>query len=346
MPGYQDLVSYIRDPLAPGVIPAIWDFAPCHASLVGGIEDLRRYYLCAEYKADVQERLKAAFPTALILPGTWPDLGVIVEASAFGGRIVWPAWGAPNILPSLSEIRQIDRLRPPVPEEAGLLPLYIAQLLEMRKYLKSRGSDVDPVISSMGPTEIAGLILGYEPFYLNLHLDPVRIHALLDLLTEFIVGWLRLQAKTMGEVQLLIVGDHVPHQVCPEHVEEFILPRMRAIFQSFPGLVKLYHNEGFHSVRHIELMQRVGFDIWHFGSDQHQLNDLYPQLDQGICLFGGLNPHGVLRTGTPEQVREESLTCLKEARGRKLLLSSGTGTTPDVPAENVMTMVQSARLGS
>ena len=77
------------------------------------------------------------------------------------------------------------------------------------------------------------------------------------------------------------------------------MPFIKSIFEEFPNAVKLYHNEEFHSDKHIALMQQTGFDIWHFGSDKHAMNQLYPILGERICLFGGLDPHGVLRTGTP-----------------------------------------------
>jgi len=44
--------------------------------------------------------------------------------------------------------------------------------------------------------------------------------------------------------------------------------------------------------------------------------------------------------GSTEEVRLETLACLDAARGRKLLLSSGTGTTPDVIPENMKMMVK------
>ena len=339
MADYRDLVSLVRDPVPRGPIPAIWDYAPCHASLVGGLGDMRRYYFDVEAKIALQERVKERFPEALILPGIWPDLGVVIEASAFGGRLRWSRQGAPHIYPSVTDVGGVDRLVLPNPEEDGLLPLYLMQMKEMRRRLGGRGREPARVAVSMGPSEIAGLVLGYELFYLSLYQDPDTLGRFLDLLTEFIIGWLHRQEKTHGPAELVIIGDHVPHQVSPAHVEAFILPRMRAIYDEFPHSVRMYHNEGFHGPEHVKLVERFGCEVWHFGSDRHALDELYGVLDKGMCLFGGLNPLGVLRSGTPEEVARETLACVGAARGRRLLLSSGTGTTPDVPPENVLAMV-------
>lgn len=342
MPDFQDLTSMIRGPIPERPLVAIWDYAPCHASLVGGIPDMRRYYLDVEEKLSVQLRLKQRFPEVLILPGVWPDLGVVIETSAFGGQITWFENSAPYIAPSVSDLTRIDQLKVPDPSNMGLMPLYLVQMKQMQDRLAARKEEMEKLVISMGPAEIAGLILGYDRYFLGLYDDPKRIITLMECLTELIIKWLHVQEEANGQAELLILGEHVPSQVNPDQMESFILPYIKAIFDEFPYAVKLYHNEGFHTDRHIALIQRFGFDIWHFGSDQHELARLYPLLDKNICLFGGLNPHGVLRKGKPEEVSRETEACLNAACGRRLILSSGTGTTPDVPPENVAAMVRTA----
>ena len=123
----------------------------------------------------------------------------------------------------------------------------------------------------------------------------------MEIVTDFILRWLHFQESLIGEAELLIVADHVPNQVNPGHMKEFILPYMKAIYGDFPRAVKLYHNEGLHSPAHIDLIQRFGFDIWHFGSDQHTLEQIYPLLDEKIVPFGGLNPHGNPSKGIPRR---------------------------------------------
>jgi len=334
-----DMLSLVRDPTPRRPLPAIWDFAPCHASLVGGIPDLRRYYLDVNEKLSRQLQLADRFPEALVLPGVWPDLGVVVEASAFGGRVTWFSDGAPYVSPSLAQVADIDRLKPPNPEDSGLMPLYLVQAEEMQRGLRDRGREMERIVITMGPAEVAGLLLGYERYFLGMYDDPNRIRTLMEMLTEFIIRWLRAQETVLGSADLLILGDHVPSQVNPELVACLISPFIAAVFAAFPHAVKMYHNEGRHSDLHISLVQEFGFDVWHFGSDQHGLTELFSLLDERLVLFGGLDPHGVLRKGTPDEVALETRRCLRAARGRRLLLSSGTGTTPDVPPENVKAMV-------
>jgi uroporphyrinogen-III decarboxylase len=69
--------------------------------------------------------------------------------------------------------------------------------------------------------------------------------------------------------------------------------------------------------------------------------DRMPSFD-ALVPFGGINPHGPMRHGTPEQVRAETKAALKAAEGKRILLSTGTGTTPETTLQNVRAMVEAA----
>jgi hypothetical protein len=79
----QDLIRLVQGPVPKKPLPAIWDYFPCHAGAVGGVDNFIDYYFDVEMKLHLQLKLIDLLPEALILPGVFPDLGVIVEASAF-----------------------------------------------------------------------------------------------------------------------------------------------------------------------------------------------------------------------------------------------------------------------
>jgi len=340
VPDYQDFYKLVRGsgPVRP--LPGFWAFAPCHAGVVGGIPDLPRYYFDVDEKIRLQLKLKELLPQTLVLPGVFPDFGVVAEVSAFGGQLVWLANGAPFVHPCLSGTPAIDSLRLPEPGRTGLTtPLLIQQRL-MKEKLEARGLELEKWALTMGPAEVAGLLLGYDKFYIGFYQDYRRIKLLIEMATEFIIAWLKRQGEIFGGAEVIMVADHVCNQVSPEHLEELILPSLRAIFQEFSGPITIYHNEGFHSDRHLELILDFGADVWHFGSDVHDLKELYARIGDRIVLFGGVNPHGAIRHGSPQEVRAETLAALEAARGRRILLSTGTGTTPEASLENVRAMVE------
>ncbi|HYB21245.1 MAG TPA: uroporphyrinogen decarboxylase family protein [Thermodesulfobacteriota bacterium] len=342
MPSYQDLIRFVRGPIPVKPIPAIWDFFPSHVRAVGGVPNFLNYYLDVDEKLRVQLKLQELLPDALILPGVFPDLGVIVEVSAFGGKIQWFEDGAPFIYSSIREVREIDSLKLPAAGLTGLTSLALVQRETMRRKLREKGQEIEKWGLSMGPAEVSGLLMGYDKFYFAMYDDPQRFSRLLEIVTEFIISWLKKQDEKYGGLEVFTLADHVPNQVKPEQTKEFFLPVIQAIFASFPKAVKIYHNEGFHSDQHIELLLNYGADVWHFGSDVHELSDLYSKIGDRIILFGGLNPHGAMRHGTPREVWVETRKVVQVAKGHKILLSTGTGTTPDATLENQRAMVQAA----
>jgi uroporphyrinogen-III decarboxylase len=193
---------------------------------------------------------------------------------------------------------------------------------------------------TMGPAEVSGLLLGYQNFYYGLYDDPERIKNLMEMVTELIVEWLHIQENAFGGLDVMCVADHVCNQVRPDQLVEFILPYEKAIFAEFPQVVKIYHNEGRHVDEQIPMVLDFGADIWHFGSDQHDISELYSKVGDKIVLFGGVDPHGAMRFGKPDGVRDETLKVLQASKHRRLLLSTGTGTTPETTLENQRAMIE------
>ena len=342
MPSYKNFIDAVRGPVPEKHLIAVWALPPNTAGVIGGIPDMIRYYFDVEERLQSEKKLKQLLPEALILPGYWPSLGVVVEASAFGGQVVWSHKSAPHIYPVFRDIIDIDSIKTPMPGEAGLTPLFLTQVEVMRQKLKPVGRDVDRLIKSMGPAEITGLLLGYENFFVSLYEEQSRLKQLMEMVTEFIIDWLHLQQSIIGEPELLQIADHVPSQVSPEHMEQFILPYLKAIYSEFPQPVNIYHNEGFHTDRHIDGVLQFGADVWHFGSDVHRLSDVFEKLGDTMVPFGGINPLGPMRYGTPEEVSAETKEVLAAAKGRRLILSTGTGTSPEVTLENMRAMIDTA----
>ena len=342
MADFADLRRLINGPFYQKPLPAIWNFLPSPVSAVGGVPSFLKYYFDVEEKMRLQLKLKEALPEALIIPGVFPDLGVVVEASAFGGQISWFEDGAPFISPMIRNTSDIDSLKAPRAGFTGLMPLVLAQREVMRRKLEEGGQRVEQWAFSMGPAEISGLLLGYEKFYFALYDDFGRLRKLMDLVTDFVLEWIRIQEKTCGDISVMAIADHVMSQVSPQLAREMIFPFLKSIFSTFPKAARIYHNEGFHSDEHIKLVLALGADIWHFGSDVHDLSDLYSKVGDQVVLFGGLDPHGVISAGSPEEVWEETRRVVRKAEGHRLVLSTGTGTTPETTLENQRAMVRAA----
>ena len=143
MPDYSDLINLVRGPQPEKPLPCIWDFFPCHAGAIGRVPNFLDYYLDVDQKLQLQLKLQDLMPEALILPGIFPDLGVIVEVSAFGGQIRWFEQGAPFIGEAIRNLKEIDALKMPATGLTGLMPLALNQREIMRRKLKEMGREME-----------------------------------------------------------------------------------------------------------------------------------------------------------------------------------------------------------
>jgi hypothetical protein len=115
MPDFKDLISLVRGPIPDKPLVAIWSLPPTTAGAVGGIPDMIRYYFDIDERLRIEMKLRKLLPEALILPGFWPSLGVVVEVSAFGGQVIWSHKDAPYISPPLRELKEADSRKAPQP---------------------------------------------------------------------------------------------------------------------------------------------------------------------------------------------------------------------------------------
>jgi uroporphyrinogen decarboxylase len=57
--------------------------------------------------------------------------------------------------------------------------------------------------------------------------------------------------------------------------------------------------------------------------------------------MGNLHPVNLLLNGTPEEIRQEALTCIEQGSpGGRFLLSSAGGLAPHTPLQNLQAMAE------
>ena len=233
---YDDLIDLVRGPETGNILPAIWGYAPCHFGAMGIFPDMVRYYFDVDMKLDCQLKLMTElFPDALILPGAFPDLGVVVEVSAFGGQLLRFDKGAPYMHPPVDDLKGTDKLKKPEAGKAGLTAIYLAQRRMMAEKIDRCGLEMDKFMMSMGPAEVARLLIGYEKFYLAMFDDPSRFKKLMEL--DFIIDWLKMQDLAEGGAEVTVLADHVPNLVAPDQLSELIIPYEKAVCEQFPDAI-------------------------------------------------------------------------------------------------------------
>ena len=164
-----------------------------------GIPDERAVeYWGRDYKKKLYAQLKTikafeSFPDVLIWPGVWADFGPAVETSALGCNIIFSDKASPFPEPVVKDLEAIDRLRIPDPKKDGLMPL----ALEAYSYMVKK---VPPELGerygygqwthALGPSDIAGLCMGYDKFLIGLYRYPDSIQRIMKIAAETTILWI------------------------------------------------------------------------------------------------------------------------------------------------------------
>ena len=321
----------------------LWDLAPWMPSMFN--VNIKEYYQNFDLKLETQLRLQETFPDALFFPGLHPDYGVTIEPSAFGGKIQWMENDAPFVHPSIETIKDIDKVKPIDPLNDGLMPVVLKEwrlLWEKvdRKVIEKYGY-LNGHALCMGPSESAGLMLGYDKMFMGYYEDPARINRLLSIVTEETIKWVKYQEQINGRLQKLFVIDHLSSQISPTHYKDFFHPYIKAIFDEFYYAdVRLWHNEG-RSQHVYNEIKNLGCNVYNFGADD--LAEIKNVIGDKICLMGNINGVKLAREYSVNKVSEIALECVKiGGKNGGFLLSGGGGLAPGTTVEKVQAIIDTS----
>ena len=118
--------------------------------------------------------------------------------------------------------------------------------------------------------------------------------------------------------------------------QEFAHPYLKAIFDAFPDMIKVYHNDA-NIAPFVDQLPETGLDVLNF-SHNLDIVEVAQKVGDRICLMGNIPPLDVLVRGDISEVKEAAIRCLNSVsdnRIRRFILSAGGGVSPDTPGENV-----------
>lgn len=300
------------------------------------------YYLSLESWLEANLMVYETYPHIVFLPGFWVEYGMAAEPSGFGCKINWYSGSTPTINPVLRSIDEVDALTLPDPERDGLMPFVLWWYRKIQGILKERGIAIR-MVAARGPLVTAAHLRGLTEFLLDLKMEPEKVKRLLALTTEAVIGWLRAQIHAVPTCEGIMVLDDVVGFLSRKDYEEFAHPYLKAIFDAFPDMIRVYHNDA-NILPFADLLPDTGLQVLNF-SHTISIKDLAEKTQGRICLMGNIPPLEILAQGTPEDVHRAASTCLEEARaldGVCLFLSAGGGVSPGTPGENVAVLEEIA----
>ncbi len=210
------------------------------------------------------------------------------------------------------------------------------------------------MVASHGPFQTACDLRGTEAFLMDMALDPDFAHALLDKITTVIEGLMRLAMQAGGKYfdMIELPGDdyagNVNTIVSPAMFRKFIEPRIerliKVVREHNPNTKVMLHSDG--------AVTKLLPDIISLGVDViHPLEPLpatdilsvKEQFGKQVALLGGIDISHAMPGAREDVIAETKLRISQLAPGGGYILAPSNHLQADVPAENVVTLYETAR---
>jgi len=280
------------------------------------------------------------FPDVMFLPGFWAEFGMCTEPSAFGAKCRWETSSLAFAEKLFNDMAQVDSLVKPDPRTDGLPPFVLARLKHYQQQIQRAGHAIRFAISR-GPLNIASFLLGTTEFLIAMRTDQQRVAHLLEVITEFVVDWLALQAQSFETIDGMLILDDIVGFCGEQDFMQTAFPYLQRIFGSLDVRVKFFHNDAAGLVCAPKLAS-MGVNMFNF-SHEHSLEQMQQLTGGEVVLVGNIPGRDVLAAGSTADVQAAVEAAVGAADRRRLILSCGGGMPSDVPTENIEAFVEAAR---
>ena len=287
----------------------------------------------AHQDAETMARLAEAGHTELGFDCVMPLFSVWHESAALGCEVEWG-----------ERTRMPDCPVPPyrIGETVVIPPDFLTRPgcrvpLEALRLLKARiGADAAVVGKVFGPWTLGYHMFGVGEFLMNTLLNPDEIRRAMDVLKEATVQFAVAQVEAGADA--LCLADHATRDLCaPEAYRDFLMPLHRELVERIPCPLIL-HICGDTSDR-IGYIRETGLPCFHFDS-KAPARKARELAGDALALMGGTSNLSVIRSGTPESIREDVRR--KLAAGVDII-GPECAVPLDAPARNLRVLAEEAK---
>ncbi len=254
-----------------------------------------------------------------------------IEAEAFGSAINVPDDEVPTVIGSIvNTMEDAEKLQ--IPDlSAGRIGNYLSAIEQATGLITDR-----PVFAGViGPYSLAGRLLDVTEAMIKCYEEPELVHLVLEKVTTFIISYIN-GYKAAG-ANGVMVAEPLAGLLSPDLMEEFAAPYMKKIVDATQDddFIIIYHNCGNNVVRLIDSILTAGAKAYHFGN-AIDMTEMLPHIPSDTLVMGNIDPAGEFRNGTPESIREATLSLLNACKDYdNFVISSGCDIPPLSKWENI-----------
>ena len=257
-------------------------------------------------------------------------MDLTVEAEAFGAPVDFPDDEVPHVTGRLvSGADDVSRLQVPS-LTAGRTGVYVEAISKALKLITDR-----PIFAGViGPYSLAGRLYDMSEIMVAIYIEPDVIQALLEKCTQFLLAYC--QALKATGVTGVIMAEPAAGLLSDDDCRTFSTEYVRRIVdavqdESFSVVLHNCGNQG----QCTQAMIDTGAAALHFGN-AIDIRSALETCPADVPVMGNLDPVGVLKQATPEDVYRRTAELLEATRRyTNFVLSTGCDVPPQVPAENI-----------
>lgn len=255
-----------------------------------------------------------------------------LEAECFGAKIVVSDDEVPMVKGRIiNDIDEANALKVPSIGTART-QIYIDAIKMATDMITDR-----PVLAGMiGPYSLAARLFEVSEIMMDCYEDPDMVHIVLEKVTMFLIKYA--EAYKKAGANGIVMAEPVAGLLSPTLEEEFSSPYVKKIVDAVQddNFIVIYHNCGDNVPKMLDSIMTTGCAAYHFGNAVDMEKDIISQVSSDIVVMGNIDPAATLRMGTPQSVREKTISLLEKcAKYPNFVLSSGCDIPPMTPWENI-----------
>ena len=213
----------------------------------------------------------------------------------------------------------------------GRTGIYVEAIAKAKKLITDR-----PVFAGViGPYSLAGRLMDVSQIMMNSIVEPDMVHATLRKANDFLKAYIRAY-KNVG-ADGVVIAEPAAGLLPPDMSLEFSANYIKEIVDELQdeNFIVIYHNCGNAVGFMVPEILTTGCAAYHFGNAV-DMAEMLEKMPPDVLTMGNVDPVSVLRNGTPETVRAETLRIMKRCCGHKnFLISSGCDIPPAAPWANL-----------
>lgn len=257
-------------------------------------------------------------------------MDLTVEAEAFGAKILIADEEIPTVTERLvSDAASVEALQIPS-LDAGRVPEY----LKANRLAAEQITDRPVLAGCIGPFSLAGRLYDMSEIMVAIYLEPDVIMALLDKCTAFLVDYCK-ALKATG-VAGVVMAEPAAGLLSNEDHQMYATPYIKQIVDAVQDddFTVILHNCG-NTGQCTGAMVETGAAAMHFGN-LVDIPQALQEVPEEILVMGNLDPVGIFKQASPEEVAAATTDLLEKTRGAKnFVISSGCDLPPAVLEANL-----------